>query len=88
MKTEHTPGPWEVYHTQHGMKWIGNADRVTAATVEASERQAADVALICAAPDLLAAIVSLLPLAVHTSPQDVAVYAARAAIAKAKGGAQ
>ena len=35
--------------------------------------------------ELRAALESLLPLAVHTSPDDVAVHAARAALAKTKG---
>jgi len=34
--------------------------------------------------ELRAALESLLPLAVHTSPDDVAVHAARAALAKTK----
>ena len=36
--------------------------------------------------ELLGALRSILPLAVHTSPEDIAVHAARAAIAKATGG--
>jgi hypothetical protein len=35
--------------------------------------------------DMLAALESLLPLAEHTSPQDIAVTQARALIARAKG---
>jgi len=36
--------------------------------------------------ELLGALRSILPLAVHISPEDIAIHAARAAIAKATGG--
>ena len=51
-----------------------------------SNREAsANARLIAAAPDLLEALRSLLPLAVHVSPEDVAIHTARAAIEKATG---
>ena len=55
-ETKPTPGPWKVYHEQHGVFYIGNADRLTAANGMSSERQQADAALICAAPELLQAL--------------------------------
>lgn len=58
----HTPGPWSVYHVQHGVQYIGNAVGTTAAMVQSSERQEKDAALICASPELLAALDTLLNL--------------------------
>jgi len=40
--------------------------------------------LLAERDELRAALESLLPLAVHTSPDDVAVHAARAALVKTK----
>jgi len=88
--TQHTPGPWRVNDWGEpeyldGMKaqYIINAkgeDRTAVVFGQANAR------LIAAAPELLEALRSILPLAVHTSPEDVAVHTARAAIAKATGG--
>jgi len=41
--------------------------------------------LIAAAPELLAALKAVLPLAIHVSPQDIAVDMAKKAIVKAGG---
>ena len=86
----HTPAPWSVYHVQHGVQYIGSTDCVTAATVQSSERQARDTALICAAPELLAALETLINLNDGLEDGGRGITCAdwrlaRAAIAKAKG---
>ena len=91
--TQHTPGPWEASEAKDPANRIivgpnphFPGKRMTLADVfgfTGAESAEANARIIAAAPDLLEALRSILPLAVHTSPEDVAVHAARAAIAKA-----
>ena len=83
---QHTPGPWRTEPAPHRSNWSLGATSV-ALTTEPNE---ANARLIAAAPELLAAA----RLAVAWSEQVPAPYrdwphvaAARAAIAKATGGA-
>jgi len=103
--TQHTPGPWMVQlisERWHGYDWptfairdsvgnhclavIGDVDRATA------DKNTANARLIASAPELLAALVTLLDHAdlgeIHDEETAAAVNNARAAIAKATGGAQ
>lgn len=97
--TQHTPGPWEARHwgaADHEMEDGETAFIVTAAESSGLlSRSNADARLIAAAPDLLAALKALLPVAEAFERQASkgaggrrggAVFAAvRAAIAKAEG---
>ena len=105
MKTEHTKGPWIYYLTisDNGpvpqvqtvpVGPVGGAYATMICTLsqtgKKSGTQLANARLIAAAPDLLAALEYLLPIAeknVKTSFGKDAVRIARAAIAKAEGNA-
>ena len=84
-KMSHTPGPWELHETRSivGPKiddkpvWL----RPVVLRMETGISPA-DAALICAAPDLLAALEGLLTVLPSAHP---AIDAARAAIKKARG---
>ena len=85
MKTQHTPGPWTVDN-----QYIHGPDGIRFLAVAGDGAGQANARLIAAAPELLAAA----RLAVAWSEQVPAPYrdwphvaAARAAIAKATGGA-
>lgn len=93
----HTPGPWEV---KNGCNVFAPAVRIPltkndyiACTgglsgTDTIERDAANARLIAAAPDLLEAVQKLLPLAAKSfGALTVDLDAARAAVAKATGGA-
>jgi hypothetical protein len=80
----HTPAPWKAGDGYARHKYHIYGKRTMVASVENNE----DIALIAAAPDLLAALEYLLPIAaknVETSFGKDAIRIARAAIAKAKG---
>lgn len=86
----HTPGPWNVsrhatpdYAPQFGI-YAGESARDLATVT--GDNAAADAALIEAAPDLLAACEALLN-CIDPARDWKEAKAARAAIAKAKGGA-
>ena len=100
VKHTHTPGPWEgdaeypdrLFVPDYGRIWINGYDSEGAPihigyvdgprTVE----RMANARVIAAAPELLEACESLLRFAERDRlPTDVAVNAARTAIAKAKG---
>lgn len=101
--TKHTPGPWRVYPAGSCVPYYDVCPRVVANEPSGrSVHDAisdADAALIAAAPDLLAALESLTHLchcagtgtllpAYGTTPcRSPQCIAARAAIAKARGGA-
>lgn len=89
----HTPGPWD-YHMADGAEVAHIAIFSTEADGSEDERicdvyDEANVSLICAAPDLLAALEELL----HSTERDDmnarvrAMEAARETITKAQGGA-
>jgi len=96
--SKHTPGPWEV---RPGEPWViakayGDMKSVVHLNlpVRQSEEQQANSRLIAAAPELLNALIRIMPfvdcIAVIT-PEDFIEYpsalaAAKAAIAKATGG--
>src|SRR3990167_8558429 len=83
--TQHTPGPWEASEAKAPANRIivgpnphFPGKRMTLADVfgfTGAESAEANARIIAAAPDLLEALRSILPLAVHTSPEDVAVHA-------------
>jgi hypothetical protein len=93
MTKQHTPGPWaiseqndsdkswkaEVYSTisDEGVARVGYFDTIRSEDL-------ANARLIAAAPDLLAALESLLPYANGSESFAAEVAAARAAIAKAR----
>ena len=103
MSAEHTPGPWSFDHDWHRLPSImanglliatcpklGSPNR-NSRTVE----QEANACLIAASPDLLEALEAMTALAVREysylahegTPESAVLKQARAAIAKAKGGA-
>jgi hypothetical protein len=98
----HTPGPWNMkktdrpgmeprYDVLHGIHYV--ADPMTSSAYRDGAETLANAHLIAAAPDLLAALEHLLSVYVEcvepTCPfgeAATAEQAARAALAKAKGG--
>lgn len=83
MSAKHTPGPWSLRRSlDSSCKFVHitspSFDRIAVCTKEE------DAALCCAAPEMLEALEMLVSTA-GPSVDDIAV--ARAAIAKAKGGA-
>ena len=89
---KHTPGPWRTEPAPHRSHWILGSVPV-ALTVEPSE---ANARLIAAAPDLLAALRDMIDRYAramkdsgvsHYPEAMVEIRSARAAIAKATGGA-
>lgn len=89
MTTKHTPGPWRV--DVDGVIRADNGDEVFASHGDTEGHYLAatpeDRRLIAAAPDLLAACERLLDAVERRDHKAKAVDAARAAIARAKGGA-
>ncbi len=82
MKATHTPGPW-AYASAHGNPM---SDRITIfsgdsviATVNNKPSAIANAALLSAAPELLAALISI-----FNGHNEETIAQARAAIAKAK----
>src|SRR3990167_2358217 len=67
--TQHTPGPWT--HEGQGYIKSESADAAGSRVCIIQRNVEANARLIAAAPDLLEALRSILPLAVHTSPEDV-----------------
>jgi len=88
----HTPGPWRIAPHSKWLLKIETADRVICDGFSGSHEDYANARLIAAAPDLLAALARLVESpGVNEdmlSPETIAAAdAARAAIAKAQGGA-
>ena len=93
----HTPGPWDV-EPKGSRHFVDGADGLTVAYLDrAGVRERSEIEanarLIAAAPELLEALEAVLPdlehyVATHGPGPDKRLAAARAAIAKAKGGAQ
>lgn len=85
METKHTPGPWYFKPTSGGQGLI--ISEATGANV-AVAYDVKDGPTLAAAPDLLAALEALLPLAANfnaaTGVWNVQLDKARAALAKAK----
>ncbi len=84
MKTEHTPGPWEVY-SKPQEHWMPQA---IVACGEGGEERHQNARLISAAPDLLAAMLRLLEYPDNNTPLHPGSLDwedARAAVAKALG---
>lgn len=84
---QHTSGPWRVIENAHidAIQVMAPSDGDRVCTVTSRSESAANGRLIAAAPELLAALQNIL-----TANPDLAEVAdeARAAIAKATGGAQ
>lgn len=85
MKTKHTPGPWQVI----GGSVYGNGGRAML------PMNGADASLLASAPELMAALQTMLDLfePMHQDPRGLtaggaACIAARAALTKAKGETQ
>jgi hypothetical protein len=79
----HTQGPWAYAYTRIGHTVRQSHDAMSALlVVNVSDNPEADARLIAAAPDLLAALQSLL----KWGPATATIYKAEAAIAKATGG--
>jgi hypothetical protein len=98
MSAQHTPGPWRVSLAgrtkTRGIDILNVHELRIASCPEGTwlyrdhETREANARLIAAAPDLLAALEGLFLLLDAGSLYEPQAYAARAAIAKAKGGAQ
>lgn len=92
----HTPGPWTILpNTPHFVRAMHPAEGMQpVATVYHFDGElSANARLIASAPELLEALEAVLPdlehyVATHGPGPDKRLAAARAAIAKAKGGAQ
>ena len=89
MKTQHTPGPWDV-EPKGSRHFVDGADGLTVAYLDrAGVRERAEIEanarLIAAAPDLLAALYSIAtdPSAIYSGVNAHIGDIARAAIAKA-----
>ncbi len=89
---KHTPGPWVYSFESVDPEWavVTTVGGAVIANVNADHRQEANARLIAAAPDLLAAL-KLLESAARILPPNIdpdsPLAQARAAIAKAEGGA-
>lgn len=86
--TKHTPGPWKVYddgciYTVDGVQVLTSYADSDGHCIVATD---ADRRLAAAAPELLAALEVLLDAKERGDHKDKAFRAARAAIAKARGG--
>ncbi len=89
-----TPGPWDKVVKMEGFTAVG-ADtliaRVFSRAFRDTENEAANAALVAAAPELYDALVALLPLAEQylwrapSHPDNAKIEDARAAICKATG---
>ena len=93
MSAKHTPGPWTILpNTPHFVRAMHPTEGMQPiATVYHFDGELADNArLIAAAPELLAALYSIAtdPSAIYSGANANIGDIARAAIAKAKGGAQ
>lgn len=95
----HTPGPWRVGRHANGESHVYSAEGIMAPTIRGSnvDQRFANALMMASAPDLLAALVSLLPLVREydddgptgagwqSNGLSEAIYASDAAIAKATG---
>ncbi|MBF0151730.1 MAG: hypothetical protein HQL84_17060 [Magnetococcales bacterium] len=97
--SEHTPGPWTVTRHRDGSGGYLITDskvviRATTYGCNTHEEENANAHIIAAAPELLEALESLVDqVALHLSafrvgPLDTNIEAAKAVIAKARGGRQ
>lgn len=89
MTTQHTPAPWELRQSTNGYWFIDHeqgGEDYTLTKLECGER---DARLIAAAPDLFAALQNVAACFDANDPDSMAnaMADARAAIAKATGGA-
>lgn len=97
-RATHTPGPWKPRYDSPGSPWVKivspqrrretNAEHVVCELRASNPEHAADVALVTAAPDLLAALQECADaIRIHEGPRSrLALAAAEAAIDKATGG--
>ena len=89
MSAKHTPSPWTVVRRRDGLA-IQPVGLILMG--EHDEHSLADIALAAAAPDLLEALAEVLrefdldDQEAYTGRQRSALYVARAAVAKARGG--
>ena len=89
METKHTPGPWILHPTAHhpAVRSIGTPDTgprriCTVGTMNGNPVDKANARLIAAAPELLAALIDVLPELESVGPMKK-FEKARAVIAKA-----
>ena len=89
-----TPGPWAVERNKRTWGWVdvvgpslgvGGPTQATDLTLADEVKRIAEAHLISAAPDLYAALDGLLGLLDAGSLYEPQAYAARAALAKARG---
>ena len=89
-----TPGPWAVERNKRTWGWVdvvgpslgvGGPTQATDLTLADEVKRIAEAHLIAAAPDLYAALDGLLGLLDAGSMYEPQAYAARAALAKARG---
>lgn len=89
-----TPGPWAVERNKRTWGWVdvvgpslgvGGPTQATDLTLADEVKRIAEAHLIAAAPDLYAALDGLLGLLDAGSLYEPQAYAARAALAKARG---
>jgi len=89
-----TPGPWAVERNKRTWGWVdvvgpslgvGGPTQATDLTLADEVKRIAEAHLIAAAPDLYAALYGLLGLLDAGSMYEPQAYAARAALAKARG---
>jgi len=89
MNKNHTPGPWVYYYEQIGNQHIVWSDNSRIVSLSMNDDAESNARLIAAAPDLLEALAVLTELVSFQICDDghPAIINARAAIAKATGGA-
>ena len=84
MTTTHTPGPWEIRKSHvYDVIYSRGGELIAFVSLKNPAEMNANLRLLSAAPDLLAALERLLAANYGLSPKDAAQ--ARAACAKARG---
>jgi hypothetical protein len=84
MEAKHTPGPWEVI-TDVDRFEIDSRTRCVAVTRDNRSDDAANAALIAAAPDMYEALVAAYGIVIRGAQYNVTAEKVAAAIAKAEG---
>ena len=85
--TTHTPGPWRVLH-KRGVFPMDTESLAIGTAEQHRKEHVANALLMAAAPDMLAALQEVLPLAENWGhPDHPGIVAARTAIARATGAA-
>lgn len=86
----HTPGKWGIFDNGQGSLYVASDNGAMVAFIQSDEEnEDADADLICAAPELLDALRGMIvSYELEASPLNPALLKARAALAKATGGAE